>query len=139
MFFNVLRCFYEGSDCITNDGLSTTKPAASLFYITTVLFTLQSQAVSESTHVAVQLIIVKYSRDKFWGFPHSFVLEISPERGAGLARGAISWFVALVSTLNAKYSTQRDTYIFCTYLTCTYFAIARNTPFTNTSQRGRLR
>jgi hypothetical protein len=46
-----------------------------VFYIIAVLFTLQLtfriQAVSESTHVtvAVQLIIVKYSREKSWGFP----------------------------------------------------------------------
>jgi hypothetical protein len=55
-----------------------------LFYITAVLFTLQQltfriQAVSESAHVTVQLIILKYSRDKSWGFPVFIYTRDQPE------------------------------------------------------------
>ena len=96
-FFNILRCFDEESDRITNDGSSAMKASnlVVLFYITAVLFTLQQlafriQAVSESAHVPVQHIVLKYSREKSWGFPHSSVFEISPKGGSGRAQGAIS-------------------------------------------------
>jgi hypothetical protein len=64
-FFNILRCFDEDSDRITNDGSSAMKASdlVVLFYITAVLFTLQQltfriQTVSESAHVALQQLTI---------------------------------------------------------------------------------
>ena len=64
-FFNILRCFDDGSDRITNDGSSAMKASdfAVLFDITAVLFTSQRltfriQAVIELAHVAIQRTIV---------------------------------------------------------------------------------
>jgi len=73
-FFNALRCFDKDPDRIMNDGSFAMKASNPVVYfITAVVFTLQLtfqiQAVSESTHVVVQLIILKYSREKSWGFP----------------------------------------------------------------------